>query len=126
MSESTLWLPSDYPTEWDYEQTLTWKPKVKDRPRFTKQGRTYTPKETLDAERAIAEQWAGPRFEQPIAMGLDFTDTTITVRIAVVEDYLNRKLRGDLDNYQKLIWDGLNEHAYDDDRQVVSVQARKV
>jgi len=36
------------------------------------------------------------------------------------------KLRGDIDNYQKLIMDALNEEAWTDDRQVVEVQVVKL
>lgn len=45
----------------------------------------------------------------------------------LMEIHLCRKGRtGDLDNYQKTILDALNGVAWDDDRQVEAIQARKV
>ena len=36
------------------------------------------------------------------------------------------KLRGDIDNYAKSILDGLNGVAYTDDKQIVSLELRKL
>jgi Holliday junction resolvase RusA-like endonuclease len=107
-----------------FEQTFTWKPKVKDRPRVTKFG-TFTPKATLDAERAIAEQYEGPKFEGPIAVEFDFWNDRIFMRIIEVSDFTQRRLTGDVDNYLKLVGDGLNKIAYEDDKQIVDLRGRK-
>lgn len=109
-----------------YAQTLAWKPKVKDRPRVTKQGVAYTPKATLLAERQLASQYDGPTFEGPVDVAADFTDTQVFWTISDAPDFLNRRLRGDLDNYFKLLADSLNGIAYIDDRQIVSFSARKL
>jgi Holliday junction resolvase RusA-like endonuclease len=111
-----------------HEQTFEWKPKVKDRPRFRRQGKTivtYTPPETIAAEEAFASQYDGPLFTQPVAVTFDFFNDRVVLRIEEVEDFSNRQLRGDTDNYLKLCGDALNTVAYADDRQIVDLRGRK-
>lgn len=111
-----------------YWQRFDWKPKAKARPRVTKHG-TYTDKATLDAERNLAEQYAasgGPKFEGPIAVTIDFSNDEVLLSIEPCEDYESRKLRGDIDNYTKLVLDALNRVAYDDDKQIVTLTIRKL
>lgn len=98
-------------------QTLLWTPKVKDRPRSGR-GHTYTPKATLDAEKALADQWRKEPLVGPLEMYVEFTDLDVYVELRRCEDYVNRKLRGDTDNYLKLIQDALNGVAYVDDKQI--------
>lgn len=110
------------------ETTLTWKPKVKDRPRWAN-GRMYTPKPTQDAEKMLADQWREmelPTFEGLLAVEFDFSNEAIAVRMFDAADYTQRKLRGDVDNYLKLVGDALNEVAYVDDRQVVKLTGTKL
>jgi Holliday junction resolvase RusA-like endonuclease len=120
------------PTEHDvfsYEVFVPWdKPQVKERPRFAN-GRVYTPKKTLDAEKLIAEHWREyglPKVDQPCEVELEFSNDGINVLIASCPDYVNRKLRGDLDNYVKIVLDALNDVAYTDDKHVVHIEARKL
>lgn len=112
-----------------YEQTLLWdKPKAKARPRVTKYG-TYTEKATVDAERNLREQYeagGGPKFDGPIAVTIDFSNTEVRLSVATCDDYENRKLTGDVDNYGKLVLDALNKIAYEDDKQIVSLLIRKL
>lgn len=107
-----------------HTQDLLWTPKAKARPRVTRYG-TYTDKATLDAEHNLADQYKGPKFEGPISVALSFWNDRIGITIVEVDDYTQRKLRGDIDNYTKLVFDGLNGIAYVDDRQVVASQQIK-
>ena len=80
-------------------------PVVKGRPRFTRQGRAYTPKSTSDAEKRIkdiaADVFQGDPFTEPVGIELVF--------------YCKTKRRSDGDNLVKLVLDALNEVAYTDD-----------
>jgi crossover junction endodeoxyribonuclease RusA len=103
--------------------TVKGRPLVKGRPRFAR-GRAYTPKNTLDGEKRIAEAYNGPFFEGPISISCVFSwkRTTITIRSL---DEEKSRLRGDTTNYLKLVEDGLNGVAYEDDRQVQRIVGRK-
>jgi Holliday junction resolvase RusA-like endonuclease len=83
----------------------------------------------LDAEKLIAEHWREyglPKIDQPCEVELEFSNDGINVLIASCPDYVNRKLRGDLDNYVKIVLDALNDVAYTDDKHVVHIEARKL
>lgn len=96
--------------------TIPGKPVGKGRPRFTRNGRAYTPKETRDHETriAIAGQHAmkgHPPHERPLEVRLKFV--------------LPDKRRRDIDNLIKTALDGLNGIAYKDDTQVTRLEATK-
>ena len=104
--------------------TLDFVPRVKERPRHTKGGTTYTPKTTLEAEQALREAFcdAHPDFvalEGPLDVRWWFAADHLDIEVSRCADYESRKLRGDLDNYMKLVSDGLNKVLYVDDRQIV-------
>jgi len=61
-----------------------------------------------------------------LKLTLYLTDEGSNIMIEPVERDDKPKLRGDIDNYQKLIMDALNEEAWTDDRQVVEVQVVKL
>jgi len=93
-------------------------PKSKERPRHTRNGHTYTPTTTLDAEEAI--RWAFragtkhgafpvPR-EQNLSIELDF--------------YLPDRRGRDWDNLGKTVCDALNGIAYADDSQIKDARVR--
>ncbi len=85
----------------------------------------YTPKKTVDAEKAIAQAWDGPVFEGEVAVHI-VVDTEGTAIIVERVDIDNKtKLRGDLDNYIKTILDALNGIAWRDDSQVVKITGIK-
>ena len=107
-------------------------PLGKARPRITRNG-TFTPKRTRDYERAIRQAWQD-------AGGITFGAAPVIVEaVAVFEPpkSLSRKKRLDLidrgaptkkpdaDNVAKIILDGLNKVAWDDDTQVVDVMVTK-
>lgn len=79
----------------------------------------FTPKATLEAEEIIAAQYAGPKFEGPIAIEIIYEKDNQKITITELEGFENEaRLRGDLDNYIKLTLDALNGIAFIDDRQI--------
>jgi Holliday junction resolvase RusA-like endonuclease len=108
------------------------KPFAKQRPRATRQGRVYTPKETVSFERIVG-QIAMQHFPKPLENAV-----SVTIRATFeppkswskrkTAEYLNRPhtQRPDLDNCAKAILDGLNRVAWGDDGQVSEINVRKV
>jgi Holliday junction resolvase RusA-like endonuclease len=109
-------------------------PVGKQRPRFTKTGRTYTPKKTTDYESQIKAQALsamGPSepLETPVAV-------YIYINHAIPASYskkrkeaclncLERPKKPDLDNVAKAYLDAMNGIVYKDDVQVVSLHVTK-
>lgn len=108
--------------------TLPFKPKVKERPRMTRRGRAFTPKKTLMAEDDIAT-WIDKHvrargFNGAVSVTIRFRKNDIVVK--VTERTRLSKLRGDVDNYAKLVMDALQKsHLLGDDKQVVRIDATK-
>jgi Holliday junction resolvase RusA-like endonuclease len=109
-------------------------PVGKQRPRFTKTGRTYTPKKTSDYEGMIADKAMvamGPStpLETPVAV-------YIYINHAIPSSYskkrkeaclnrFERPKKPDLDNVAKAYLDAMNGIVYKDDVQVVSLHVTK-
>lgn len=104
-------------------------PIAKGRPRFTRSGHTYTPKKTLDYERAIADHYndsglgmyKGPVqiklvFQMPIPKS--FTKKKIGL---IREGFVKYDKKPDLDNLAKSILDALNGIAYEDDAKITGL-----
>ena len=105
----------------------------KGRPRFTKNGHTFTPDSTRDYEKLVRLLYQSKCKEEP-------TDEPVIVNINVYttpakslskkkKAELMKKLpmkKPDLDNVAKIILDALNEVAWVDDTQVVSLSVRRV
>lgn len=111
-----------------HKQIFNFRPKSKQRPRMTRTGHAYTPKETKEYEDSIAEAYTGVLFaEGPLHVTLIFDNdkTEITIR-SMRNKSKSSKLRGDIDNYAKSVLDGLNGVAYTDDKQIVSLELRKL
>jgi crossover junction endodeoxyribonuclease RusA len=112
------------------EQTLLWTPRAKQRPRaHVVQGRavTFTPRETMHAERELAEQWTTAPAEGPIGVNLELSDDHVLVHVYDIRECDSVKLRrGDIDNYAKLILDALNGRAWVDDKQINALYVVKV
>ena len=101
------------------------RPKPKGRPRMTRKGRVYTPKDTLESEAKIAEAYDGPMFEGPILMRIAYTTEYQCIEIEELPNDKS-KLRFDLDNAIKATLDGLNGIAYPDDNLVHHIEATKL
>lgn len=107
-----------------YAISVDSKPVPKGRPRMTRYGRVFTPQTTLDAEAIIATAWDGPVYEGPVEVQCVFSPSGTEVKVTPIEATTS-KLKGDLDNYVKLLMDGLNGVAWLDDKQVHSIKAEK-
>lgn len=114
--------------------TIKGEPKGKGRPRFTKSGRVYTPDKTAQYESLVALSYRN------VAKGYKFTSPVrVTIKAfhkipkgkakKVVGDMLDGRIlptkTPDADNVAKIILDGLNKVAWDDDTQVVDVMVTK-
>tara|TARA_Y100001951_G_scaffold95548_1_gene93169 strand:- start:290 stop:649 length:360 start_codon:yes stop_codon:yes gene_type:complete len=111
-----------------YSVVIERRPKVKARPRHTKKGHVFTPKETLIEEDYVAQAWrdqVGEQIEGPVEVFVAYSPTC-TLLTVVESPHDAKTLRGDLDNYIKLTLDALNKVAWDDDNQVVRISAVKV
>jgi Holliday junction resolvase RusA-like endonuclease len=117
--------------KFQFHQFLQIRPRAKGRPRVTKTGHTYTPKETVDYENQIKEAYSGPFFEEGmLSVKLRFTMSGTELMVERVEENPNVKqpasrLRGDIDNYAKSVLDALNGVAYSDDKQIVILHLEK-
>jgi crossover junction endodeoxyribonuclease RusA len=100
-------------------------PTPKGRPRMTRRGRVFTPQRTLEAEARIAAAWTGPVYEGPVQMDCIFAREGVVVTVIPLGEEKS-SLRGDLDNYVKLLMDGLNGVAWTDDKQVMKIVAVKL
>lgn len=106
--------------------TVYSKPQGKARPRFTRQGRVYTPKNTVDYETEIRGAY--------IAAGGTFISDTVPISIYITACFKKAKsnkmdsptLKPDTDNIAKVVCDALNSVAYKDDKQITSLTVDKV
>lgn len=106
------------------------KPQGKARPRFTRHGIIYTPKETQDYEKEVANAYkiAAKR----MSFGSEAVAISVKVYYPVPKSWSTSKrkaaLQGDIrptvkpdgDNILKIIADALNGIAFDDDKQIFS------
>ena len=120
--------------------TIPGNPKGKGRPRFSKpEGsqfvRTYTPDATVDYENRVKAMYAYGRFpklEGPIRMtmvmyfGIPSSGTSKKVRQFMLDGEILPTKKVDLDNACKIIMDALNGVAFDDDKQIVDLRAKKL
>lgn len=112
------------------ELALEWKPQVKERPRFAN-SRVYTPAKTLKAEAALADQFHDlapdwDPYNDPCHVEWTFTNSHVGIILREHDDYTQRQLRGDLDNYVKMASDALNGVMYTDDKIIVRSDAVKL
>lgn len=94
--------------------TVWGEPKTKQRPRFSKAGRAYTPKETLDAEKIVREAFL------EAAKGITFTGNVGMECIF----FVGTRRRKDIDNMVKLVQDALNDINFDDSQINVEASAK--
>lgn len=107
----------------EYEFSIPGRPQAKERPRVRRDGRSYTAPNTAKAEKAIKEMYDGPKFTGPVAITITFTNDKTEVYI---QDALwDSPVRADIDNLVKLVLDGLQGVAFEDDKRVVRVEVEK-
>lgn len=115
------------------EVTVNWTPKAKGRPRV-RNNIAYTDPKTRAAEAdvraayiAAAKDAGAPlKVEGPIGVKIKMGNDKFTIEIIPTVEYTERKLRGDIDNYAKLILDALNGTAFVDDRQITHLEMEKL
>ena len=110
-------------------------PTGKARPRMTRSGHVYTPKETVEAERKIAEAFlaaGGKCIPKGCEVGMEVTayfpiprSFSQRKREAVAYREIFPTKKPDADNILKLAADALNGVAYADDAQIVRMEISK-
>ena len=103
-------------------------PRVKQRPRMGRKGRVFTPQQTVDYEKRLADEWAvacGPPSEHPLVVDVLYGADGQWIRVQPDPDpdRVFPRGHGDIDNYIKATLDGLNGAAWLDDKQVQMVTA---
>jgi len=107
------------------------RPQPKERPRINRaSGVIYTPHKTQRAESRIADTWktsGGPLYPKgtQLHVYLAFDEDGSAVIVTPVSNDVKIVLRSDIDNLIKTVLDGLNGVAWEDDTQVVKVEAVK-
>lgn len=99
----------------------------KARPRFTRRGRAYTPKATVEFEQRIRDAWL--RAGHPCALG-PVKVQIVSIRPLPKSAPKRRNgepdvFKPDADNIAKAVLDALNGYAYKDDSQVTGLAVAK-
>ena len=115
--------------------TVPGEPQAKQRPRMTRQGRTYTPSRTVNYETLIKECFASthPRhvpLEGPVVLNVSSYFTvpaswSLKKQRMALDGRLRPTKKPDVDNVIKSVADSLNGIAWKDDSQIVTVIANK-
>jgi Holliday junction resolvase RusA-like endonuclease len=113
--------------------TIPGEPKSKQRPRVTKAGITYTPKETVQYENWVKQCYIMEHFNEQLEGSLKATVTAYFTAPKskpkkIKEQMLAGKIRPtrlDCDNIAKAVLDALNKLAYNDDGQVAELTVKK-
>lgn len=116
--------------------TVLGEPRGKQRPRMTKAGRTYTPKETVQYENLIRIEYRRQcndfKFERDIPLDAKIIayygiprSVSKKKRQMMLEQQIRPLKKVDIDNLVKVVLDSLNQIAYHDDVQVTDCQVRK-
>lgn len=98
----------------------------KPRPRFSN-GHTYTPAKFKNYEKLIAESYRSSschKATKPIAIEIDIFDALPKSRPKKIRSEENT-FKPDIDNVAKIVLDALNDVAYIDDAQVISLKVTK-
>lgn len=118
--------------------TIPGKPMGKQRPRVTKAGITYTPKETVSYENLIKycymQSYGDTTYvtpsNRPIKMRInayfEIPKSTSKKKAELMRAEIERPTKKpDVDNIVKIICDALNKLAYRDDSQIISCEVNK-
>lgn len=111
-------------------------PKGKGRPRFTKNGHTYTPEVTVNYETLVAceyrRQCGEKRFGDDAMIGMRIVacysipkSTPLKRKRAMLDGLIRPTKKPDNDNIVKIVEDALNNVAYRDDKNVVDCIVQK-
>lgn len=111
--------------------TVEGEPRGKQRPRLTKSGIVYTPSETTRYEKSVKAAYliaGGRKITGPVKVTVWAfmkipESKSAKAREQMRGEYATKK--PDIDNILKIILDGLNGVAYDDDKQVVQATVYK-
>jgi Holliday junction resolvase RusA-like endonuclease len=125
----------------DIEFWISGKPQGKERPRFTRQGHTYTPKKTRSYENTVITTFLRNFRKNGVKFPTFDGDKQVSVeliayyeipkswskkkRAAAIEGMLRPTVKPDTDNIAKIVLDSLNGLAYADDKQVVDCRVSK-
>lgn len=106
------------------------KPQGKGRPRFGKYA-VYTPKATTDYEKLVATCYRGDMLSGPLTCEITAVfeipkSYTKAQKKDIESGVLQPTKKPDADNIAKIVMDALNGVAYEDDKQVVSLEIYKV
>ena len=109
------------------------KPYGKGRPRFMRNGHTYTPQETTNYENLVrlayqqagCEKLNGEIRAVIIAVYPIPKSTSKKKRAEMLDRVIKPTVKPDCDNIAKTILDALNKIAYDDDSQVIDLRVIK-
>lgn len=107
-------------------------PRGKQRPRMTRAGHTYTPKETVSYENLVKTCYPGERFPDDAQLHVSIT-AWYEMPKSISKKRYNAMLRleekptkvPDCDNVGKAVCDALNHIAYRDDAMIVELSVRK-
>ncbi|HGU6173192.1 TPA: RusA family crossover junction endodeoxyribonuclease [Escherichia coli] len=114
--------------------TIPGKPFGKQRPRVTKQGIAYTPKETVNYETFVKllymQKYNNIKLKGPLRMTIKaFYKIPKSVskkeKELMLQNIIRPTKKPDMDNIAKVILDALNGLAYEDDRQIVELYVSK-
>lgn len=115
--------------------TIPGKPVGKGRPRFTRAGIAYTPKETKEYEKHIKEAYMAKfgnlePFDGAVWMVITANfqipkSDKKEIRLQKEKNIIRPTIKVDADNIAKIIMDGLNGIAYLDDKQVIDLSVYK-
>jgi len=112
-------------------------PVGKGRPKFSSRGgfaRAYTPKKTIDYEKKVKECYLdqiGTKFEGALQVKITAfcpipKSTSKKNRAKMLAGEIKCTKKPDIDNIAKIILDALNGVAYEDDKQVISIEVNKM
>lgn len=118
----------------NYQFHIPGKPQGKQRPRTTRTGHIYTPKQTKEYEKNVVDAFLGTNPEATLITNP--CKITITAKFGIPKSYSRKKVqeairqnyytgKPDSDNIVKIVMDGLNGVAYEDDKLVVEIHATK-
>lgn len=114
-------------TDWHYIEIPV---VAKQRARLGRRRKAFTPPQTVAFETAVENWWRdnSQHFgDGPVAVDIEIDREGFYVRVTPLEvSHRPVGIRGDIDNYVKSIFDGLNTAAWKDDKQVEWMEVRFV